>query len=120
MAIKVVQGLIDVRSSRASLGSSKVTPTLEDLSKTGGRAPQNLTPQQILTISNSAVQVRGSTDAALSVVRTRGAGRDANGLRDPRDAQKVADTVAERVSKGEDGRADTHSHLSASSARQHF
>ncbi len=120
MAIKVVQGLIEVRSSRASLGSSKVNPTPADLSKTGERSSQNLTSQQVVTISTSAVQIKGSGDAALNVVRSRGAGKSASSLRDERDAQKVADTVAGRIGNGEDVTADSHSKLNATSARQHF
>jgi len=121
MAIRVLQGLIDV--SRADSG--KTSPSQS------AAAPRAATPQanqasQAISFfqqqQQAATQAAVRTvaqDATVSNVRARAAGSEAR-LRDSDKAQGIADSFKSRVLEDGDDALRAHPELESDSARQHF
>jgi len=128
MAIKVVQGLIDVGRSdfgrspqgKESPGSASQSPPSATDVKAPPPQPSVDVAHQFNAIATAATQVIHVTEASVSTLRGRSQDSEARRLRDPEDAKDIADTVANKVEEGEGEGQDAHSNLSSSSARQHF
>jgi hypothetical protein len=120
MAIKLVQGLIDVGPSSGGSGSSqKVNPETE---KRGGNAQSAVVAQAAvkgvtttLTSDNKAL-----SEAAVNALRGKGGKLDGKPLRDTREVDSLAYSVSERISSSRDESGVSHSRLSPEVARPHF
>jgi hypothetical protein len=128
MAIRVVQGLIDVGRSDGGGSSPFKGATSKAVADRDSfhRQPQFTTSAQTTSVlARTATTVAASvgrsvSDAAVSAVRSRSISGEQKPLRDPKDAEKVAATVVERVGIEDEGGGTSHGRLKPEGARLHF
>lgn len=120
MAIKLVQGLIDVGPSSGGSGSSqKVNP---DKDNRGGNAQTAVVSANATkaAVSNATNDAKSLSEAAVNSLRGKGGRLDGKPLRDPREVDTLAYSVSERISSSKDESGVSHSRLSPEVARPHF
>ena len=128
MAIKVVQGFIDV-----GVVSGQNAPTFNPVRSTHPANSQQSTSllarqsiqlqvQQAARVSTSAANQLLQSEATISAVRKGGlvAKTESQKLEDPQKAQELADSVAEDIRDEKTGVEFAHDGLSGSAAREHF
>ena len=120
MAIRVVQGLIDGNRLGPDASTARNQPV------SGSSTHLSLQQQALLHQQNSALH--GNTnesvhqsEAALTTFRSnRGAKGDAQKLRDADSADKLADSIAEKLTDKNGEAKNAHYSLTAANAREHF
>ena len=120
MAIKLVQGLIDVGPSSGGSGSSqKVNP---DRDNRGGNAQSAAVAATVTKTAmvSATTDTKVVSEAAVNALRGKGGKVDGKPLRDPREVDTLAYSVSERISSSKDESGVSHSRLSPEVARPHF
>ena len=120
MAIKLVQGLIDVGPSSGGSGSSqKVNP---DRDNRGGNAQSAAVAPTVTKVvaTTTTADTKTLSEAAVNSLRAKGATLEGKPLRDTRDADSLAYSVSERIASSRDDSGASHSRLSPEVARPHF
>jgi hypothetical protein len=120
MAIKLVQGLIDVGPSSGGSGSSqKVNP---DRDNRGGNAQTAAVSTAVTrgAATTATTDAKALSEAAVNALRGKGGKVDGKPLRDPREVDTLAYSVSERISSSRDESGVSHSRLSPEVARPHF
>jgi hypothetical protein len=110
MTLTVTRGLIGENRT----GLSTATARTQQTSQTSLQATAVRTASE--AVSLGVVRV---TDAALPAFRTTRSSGLSDKVRDPKDAELLADDVSERIRQEEDG-DQSHTDLVYSTAREHF
>ena len=121
MAIRVVQGLIDVGTPQIQ---GRLDPARAQTQSANQTQQQNSQQALIQQSQQQSVALQQSgivhSEAALATIRSSRPHSEDEKIRDPEKADEVAESLAERIDENEDEAGQAHASLNATNARQHF
>jgi len=112
MTVNVIKGLIG--ENKSGLSTAATRPQTQNAATTANIAARTAS-------AAASLGAIGGSEASLATVRVARSTGLSEKIRDPKEAQKLADDVSERIrGEGEGEGAQAHSNLVYSSARDHF